>query len=87
MKLNIKINRLEPERPKTIPVSKLAVGTVYEVANGVIMLKIEGGYSLILTFSTRDYWLELGSKEPGGFAKEPATKILGQLTGIEVTPE
>jgi len=86
MKLNITINEFG-KIIKKIPVDELKIGTVYRIKNesGPILLKINGGHPLILTFSSGDCWLDLSRKGSGNFADEPAIEILGQLTGIEIT--
>ena len=83
MKLNITVN--DDPKSKITPVNELETGTVYKIAQGVTMLKIEGACPMILTFSSGTPWFELSHKGWGNFADEPAVEVLGQLTGIEVT--
>ncbi len=78
--MKLKINIVgEKESEKPIRWQNLDVGTVFEYQDGVVGLRSTGGVFL-LSYSSSDSWLRHTDRYGA-----PAAKILGTLTGIEVT--
>jgi len=72
--------KAKPE-PKEIPYNDIEPGTVYQIVDGPIALKLKDGMAVLLNRTgSEDNYLEIARGHKG----RPATKILGRIKEIIV---
>ncbi len=71
------------QKPQTISYNEIEPGTIYQVKDGTIILKLHYDAAVLLEYPSGGTYLEIAK----GYRAFPAVKILGKISEIVVEEE
>jgi len=81
MKIEIKVVKKKVKKTPVLYFEDVPDGTVYDAGEGIVILRVDGDNGVVLCGWAGSGYLAMAI----GYKKYPVVKILGHLSGVEVT--